>query len=83
MQLVLLGRWAGQRSQIGQRVLAPHGHVGRWQLQPPHAASGAVAAAAAVRRSPTFLRSCGAAGEAPQRGADAGKGHAMSFPLHL
>ena len=25
----------------------------------------------------------GAYEEAPQRGADAGKGHAMSFPLHL
>ena len=52
-----LVRQAGQSAQIGQRVLAPHGHVARW-LQ----TRCSVPAASAVRRSPTFPRSCCAAG---------------------
>ena len=75
----LLGCWAGQ-----------HGHVGRWQLQPPHAAA---VAAAAVRRSPTFLRSCCAAGRtsqahvAPRQGlasssSGAGSRRARTCPRH-
>ena len=36
----LLGRRAGQCPQVGQCVLAPHGHIRRWLLQPTHAAQG-------------------------------------------
>ena len=51
-RIALLGCWVGQRSQIGQRILAPHGHVGRWwQLQPAAARSSGAVAAAAVRRN--------------------------------
>ena len=45
----LPGRLAGQSAQIGQSVLVPHDHVGRWPADAAHCSGVAAAAAEAVR----------------------------------